>query len=222
MLDSTMICHIGKSQRDTTHSLVASEKTTWEIDRACIDRLQWLKISRSLLSCLQAEKAHEGGEAGRLLRKRHGDCTGFHMPFWPSLWRWPHTLLRIQWKKSAPRNPCMAMSHMWFPSHMCCSCHFVMYSFFFLLIFFLLLSILSCIQCLFVGFIYQIFDSIVVFSQKRCFLGLFYCLVNGQFHEQIEIRKGQEIMKLATGRVLLFQLFGNRSTDPYSHKNLQK
>ncbi|URD83638.1 transcription factor BEE [Musa troglodytarum] len=29
----------------------------------------------------EAEKAHEGGEAGRLLRKRHGDCTGFHMPF---------------------------------------------------------------------------------------------------------------------------------------------
>ncbi|KAJ8510421.1 hypothetical protein OPV22_000855 [Ensete ventricosum] len=30
----------------------------------------------------QAEKAQEGGEAGRLLRKRHGDCTGgFHMPF---------------------------------------------------------------------------------------------------------------------------------------------
>ncbi|URD83637.1 transcription factor BEE [Musa troglodytarum] len=33
------------------------------------------------IATVQAEKAHEGGEAGRLLRKRHGDCTGFHMPF---------------------------------------------------------------------------------------------------------------------------------------------
>ncbi|XP_065029287.1 transcription factor bHLH75-like isoform X1 [Musa acuminata AAA Group] len=33
------------------------------------------------IATAQAEKAHEGGEAGRLLRKRHGDCTGFHMPF---------------------------------------------------------------------------------------------------------------------------------------------
>ncbi|CAL9075619.1 unnamed protein product [Musa textilis] len=46
-----------------------------------VEAIATVQISRSLLSCLPAEKAHEGGEAGRLLRKRHGDCTGFHMPF---------------------------------------------------------------------------------------------------------------------------------------------
>ncbi|THU55891.1 hypothetical protein C4D60_Mb11t11420 [Musa balbisiana] len=38
-------------------------------------------LGMKAIATAQAEKAHEGGEAGRLLRKRHGDCTGFHMPF---------------------------------------------------------------------------------------------------------------------------------------------
>ncbi|RWW79862.1 hypothetical protein BHE74_00011831 [Ensete ventricosum] len=62
-------------------SAEAKTKKKKNIGHALVDISDRRDHACPLLSCLQAEKAQEGGEAGRLLRKRHGDCTGFHMPF---------------------------------------------------------------------------------------------------------------------------------------------